>query len=130
MRRYLNLGEKKSVPKKPELLWCLNNSGELSSTRPEDSTMVETWSCTFNPFRGKHIIRLVDYRPMNGVKLFSDFEADNDARIRLLISNLQKCVRRREVDRGIRTAYHLIRVDPKRAFRRWLVICVEDGVPC
>lgn len=47
----------------------------------------------------------------------------------LLKSNLQKCVRRREIDKGLATAYVLFLKDPGEALRRWPIIQVEDGLP-
>lgn len=49
--------------------------------------------------------------------------------VSLLKSNLQKCVRRRDVERGMATAHVLFLKDPDEALRRWPVIAVEDGVP-
>lgn len=47
----------------------------------------------------------------------------------LLKSNLQKCVRRREVEKGLATAYVLFLKYPDEALRRWPIIQVEDGLP-
>lgn len=47
----------------------------------------------------------------------------------LLKSNLQKCVRRREVEKGLATAFVLFLKDPDEALRRWSIIQVEDGLP-
>mgnify|MGYP002639132361 CR=1 FL=1 len=47
---------------------------------------------------------------------------------RLLISNLQKCIRRGLTDRAIRTALCLLEYHPKQAIRRLPIIMVEDGI--
>jgi len=47
---------------------------------------------------------------------------------RLLISNLQKCVRRQQTDRAIRTALCLLEYEPKAALRRLPIIMVEDTI--
>ena len=47
---------------------------------------------------------------------------------RLLISNLQKTIRRQQTDRAIRTALCLLEYHPKQAIRRLPIIMVEDTI--
>ena len=46
-----------------------------------------------------------------------------------LISHLQKCVRRGDADRALKTTAHLMRIDFVALLRRLPVIVVEDAVP-
>jgi len=49
--------------------------------------------------------------------------------ISLCKSNLQKCVRRKECDKAIRTAYAIYTQSPSEALRRIPIIMIEDTLP-
>jgi len=51
------------------------------------------------------------------------------ASVHVLKSNLQKCLRRLESAKGLRTARRWLRCDPGSFLRRWPVILVEDALP-
>lgn len=117
---------KKPKQKKLQFNWILhdNNIVTTDSTPPEKKP-----TCSYHPYHNKNItITLYDQR--EEAPLFTDFEPLNSRMINLLKSNLQKCVRRRKVIEGIKTAYQLVKADPKEIFRRWPVICIEDAVCC
>lgn len=119
---------KKPKPEKKQFNWILNDDNVVTtSLTPPSAKPI----CSYHPFRNKKItISFYDQREKSRSKLFTDFEPINSRMINLLKSNLQKCVRRRKISEGLRSAYQLVRANPKETFRRWLVICVEDAVCC
>lgn len=121
---------KKPKPKKLQFNWILhdNNIVTTETVSTEIAPKAEP-VCSYHPYRDKNTtITLYDQR--EEAHLFTDFEPLNSRMINLLKSNLQKCVRRKKVTEGIRTAYQLVKADPKEIFRRWLVISIEDAVCC
>lgn len=118
---------KPEEPKITEFNWILHNDNILTTdqTPPLSARKV----CSYNPNRDKTVlITLYDNRDKSHSYL--EFEPLKSQMINLLKSNLQKCVRRLESEKGIRTAYSLLKADPKEIFRRWLIICIEDAVCC
>lgn len=128
------------------LRWGLTDSYVVKSltkheTKPMDPAPFDTCDASEKP---KLPFRSIALKGMSPIKLRlydlrSDESKESDlmvlepvppfASVNVLKSNLQKCIRRQEVDKGLRTAKRWLRCDPTSFLRRWPIILVEDALP-
>ena len=82
---------------------------------------------TFFPFVLVGNIKIEEY-PIK--KLGIEFENVEYSNIHILKSHLQKCIRRKRTENAIKTAKHLIDLDPIQFLRRLAIIIIEDTTLC
>ena len=71
-------------------------------------------------------IKIVSIRPPDTPHVFPVIKKEL---VYVYKSNLRKCIRRKLVDRAVRSAYALLCIDPCTALRRLPIIMIEDVLP-
>jgi hypothetical protein len=114
-------------------LWFINKNSKFNFTYEDPNIEENTKSFSADvKLKGIGYLKIVKYRIDNiqeDVLNLSKYPKINSNIVSLCKSNLQKCVRRGEEDKAIRTALALYIYNPDELLRRLPVIMIEDALP-